>query len=65
MDELTVIKVDLRALVISCPNGMTIQRLERDYREMVGKSIPFTKLGFNKLEQFLKSLTDTLTVIIL
>lgn len=65
MDELTLIKVDLRGLIISCPSGMTIKRLERDYIEMMGKSIPFTKLGYNRLEHFLKSLTDTLTVIIL
>lgn len=65
MDELSSIKVNLRGLVISSPKGMTIQNLERDYSQMIGKSIPFAKLGYNKLEQFLRSLTDTLTVIIL
>lgn len=63
MDELSIIKVDLRGVLISCPQGMTIQRLERDYRELVGNSIPFSRMGFNRCEHFLRSLTDTLTVI--
>lgn len=65
MDDLSTVKVDLRAIAISCQTGMTIQKLQRDYTAMVGSPIPFTKLGFNKLESFLYSLTDTLTVIIL
>lgn len=65
MDELSTIKMDLRGVLISCPQGMTIGKLSRDYVELVGKQIPFTKMGFNKLEDFLRSLKDTLVVSVL
>lgn len=62
MDELTILKIDLRGLVISYKLQMTIGRLEKDYIKMSGKPIPFTEQGFNSLENFLKSMTDTLQV---
>lgn len=63
MDKLSTVKCFLRGLTIPFPNGITIKQLDRDYIDMIGeKSIPFTKLGFNRLEDFLKSLPDTLTV---
>lgn len=55
-------KTILKSLVISCPNGMTVDRLNRDYRDTVGGWIPFKKLGYPSLEHFLKSLSDTLVL---
>lgn len=62
MDKLTNLKVNLRGLLISCPSGMTIKELENDYKEIIGENIPFYNFGFNRLDLFLKSLKDTLTV---
>ncbi|XP_037916613.1 tudor domain-containing protein 5-like isoform X2 [Hermetia illucens] len=52
----------LKSLIISCPHGMTVERLNRDYREMEGRPIPYSQLGYNKLETFLRAITDTLIV---
>lgn len=62
MDQITNVKINLRGLLISCPSGMTIQALETDYKEFIGIPIPFHHFGFNRLDLFLKSLNDTLTV---
>ncbi|XP_055917931.1 tudor domain-containing protein 5 [Eupeodes corollae] len=55
-------KTILKSLVISSPNGMTVDRLNRDYKETVGEWIPFKKLGYQNLELFLKSVPDTLVL---
>ncbi|XP_055855818.1 tudor domain-containing protein 5 isoform X2 [Episyrphus balteatus] len=55
-------KTILKSLVISCPNGMTVDRLNRDYKDTVGGWIPFKKLGYHSLELFLKSVPDTLVL---
>jgi len=56
------IKKVLRALIISCPHGLTVEQLDRDFSEMEGTKIPFYDYGFNSLESFLQSIPDTLLV---
>uniref|UniRef100_A0A1I8NSS4 HTH OST-type domain-containing protein n=1 Tax=Stomoxys calcitrans TaxID=35570 RepID=A0A1I8NSS4_STOCA len=56
------VKAILKSLVISCPDKITIDQLNRDFREVEGHFIPFRKLGYNNLEQFLRSIPDTLLV---
>lgn len=41
---------------------ITVQKLCQKYREFEGTSIPFYKLGFNRIEDFLHSLPDILKV---
>lgn len=62
MEDLKSIKINLRGLVITSNSEMTIDKLNEDYKEMMGDNIPFVKLGFETLEDFLISLTDTFLV---
>lgn len=52
-------KTVLRSLIISSPNGITIQQLMKDYIEQEGSEIPYAALGFARLDLFLLSLNDT------
>lgn len=62
MEDLKSIKINLRGLVITSSSAMTIEKLNEDYKEMMGNNIPFVKLGFETLEEFVCSLTDTFLV---
>lgn len=57
-------KMVLRSLVNSNPGGMgmTIDQLNKDYRQEENEPIPYRSLGFTNLESFLCSLDDTLVV---
>uniref|UniRef100_A0A0K8UTG5 Tudor domain-containing protein 5 n=2 Tax=Bactrocera latifrons TaxID=174628 RepID=A0A0K8UTG5_BACLA len=56
------VKAIIKSLVISCPKAITIDELNRDYRNIEGQRIPHHKLGFQTLESFLRSIPDTVNV---
>ncbi|XP_054736982.1 tudor domain-containing protein 5 isoform X1 [Anastrepha obliqua] len=56
------IKLILKSLVLSCPDVITIDALNRDFRSTEGSSIPYKKLGFQTLELFLRSISDTIEI---
>ncbi|XP_011202110.3 tudor domain-containing protein 5 [Bactrocera dorsalis] len=56
------VKAIIKSLVISCPKAITIDELNRDYRNIEGQRIPYHKLGFQTLESFLRSIPDTVNV---
>lgn len=53
-------KVVLKSLVLSSPEPLTIDQLERDYKEQEGQCIPYSKLGHANLKSFLLSMPDVL-----
>uniref|UniRef100_A0A1B0CFP4 HTH OST-type domain-containing protein n=1 Tax=Lutzomyia longipalpis TaxID=7200 RepID=A0A1B0CFP4_LUTLO len=53
MDQLKALVTTIRALIISRPHNTTLQDLMKEYRELEGENIPFKKLGFKSLEDFL------------
>ncbi|XP_019895643.1 tudor domain-containing protein 5 isoform X2 [Musca domestica] len=60
---LNQVKAILKSLVISFPDKITIDKLNRDYRDIEGEDIPFRRLGYNNMEQFLRQIPDTLVVV--
>lgn len=52
----------LRSLTISAPSSLTIDQLKKEYYNMEGRTIPFGLLGYGSLENFLRSLQDTIKV---
>jgi len=48
----------IRSLLISSKGGVPIEKLNRDYREMIGKWIPWRDLGYTSLEEFLDQSPD-------
>ncbi|RZF39978.1 hypothetical protein LSTR_LSTR002381 [Laodelphax striatellus] len=52
----------IRSILVSNPNEMTLQFLDRDFKEMEGYPIPYHKFGFKSLLDYVKSIPDTVTV---
>ena len=55
-------KVLLSSVLIAHKTGILINRLEHEYRTFIGKPIPFMKLGFHTLEDFLREIPDTVLI---
>lgn len=56
------VKKYLKSLLTSTPVAIKMYDVEKDYRNTIGDSIPYHKLGYNSLEHFLRSIPDTLIV---
>lgn len=56
------VKKYIRSLLTSTPVSLTICNLDKDYRNTIGESIPYHKLGYNSLEHFLRSIPDIVIV---
>ena len=52
------VKKNLRPTLISQKGGVTLDRLNRDYSELMGEGIPFRNLQFQTMEAFLQSIPD-------
>uniref|UniRef100_A0A3Q1ESJ4 Tudor domain containing 7 a n=1 Tax=Acanthochromis polyacanthus TaxID=80966 RepID=A0A3Q1ESJ4_9TELE len=50
------IKKMLRSVLQSSKNGVSINNLQSEYRSLCGEAIPLKKLGFSKLEDYLRSI---------
>ncbi|XP_317505.3 uncharacterized protein LOC1277985 isoform X1 [Anopheles gambiae] len=60
MDEIITI---IRALAISnAGNGITVAQLNKDFKNLEGYSIPYTKFGFHSLDAMLRTMTDAVQV---
>lgn len=59
---LATTKTLLKSLVISSPENLTVDKLEKDYKLREGKEIPYQQLGYPNLKSFLYSIPDTLSV---
>ena len=63
---LDILKEDTRVLlksVLKANNtGWTLKRFDREYKSMVGESIPFMKFGFCSLKDFLQDFPETVLI---
>lgn len=50
----------LRAVLISAPRGVVARRLQAEYKSITGTSIPYHRLGYSSLEDFLRSIPDVI-----
>lgn len=55
-------KKNLKGLIISSPKGLTVSQLLRDYRETIGREIPFRAMGYTSIVEYLQNIPDTLRV---
>jgi hypothetical protein len=58
IDLKTNLKIDLRSLLCSSKEGLSEIELRREYRDLVGREIPFLMLGYNTLYDLMKDLSD-------
>ncbi|XP_074026305.1 uncharacterized protein [Leptinotarsa decemlineata] len=56
------VKKNIRSILISAGLLMTMRELEKDYIEFINEPIPYRKHGFSHVEQFLRSMPDTVEV---
>lgn len=57
-DEVKDLKALIRSVLIPAKDGLTLREFEGDYKEFIGKEIPFCKYGFSSLRAFLQSQHD-------
>lgn len=50
----------LRAVLISAPRGVVAGRLQAEYKSITGTPIPYQRLGYCSLEDFLRSIPDVI-----
>ena len=50
----------LRAVLISAPRGVVARRLQAEYKSITGTPIPYQRLGYSSLEDFLRSIPDVI-----
>ena len=58
-EELSKIKKSLRSVLISCPEGTPLNKVESDYRSFMGVSLSYQQFGHRNVESFLRSIPDT------
>lgn len=56
MSDSESIKKMLRSVLQSSKTGVSITSLQSEYRSLCGEIIPLEKLGFSKLEDYLRSI---------
>uniref|UniRef100_A0A3P8W449 Tudor domain containing 7 a n=1 Tax=Cynoglossus semilaevis TaxID=244447 RepID=A0A3P8W449_CYNSE len=56
MSDTESVKKMLRSVLLSSKGGVSFNNLPSEYRSLCGESIPLKKLGYSKLEDFLKSI---------
>jgi hypothetical protein len=56
------LKKILRSLIVSSPQNITVDQLERDFLLQEGHVVPFRKLGYPSFIKYLESIPDTLYV---
>ncbi|GFW58127.1 uncharacterized protein TNCV_2742722 [Trichonephila clavipes] len=54
--------IHLKSVVQSCKGGVPLNRLDKDYRAFIGKNIPFKELGYDSLENFIRSIPDVISL---
>jgi len=55
-------KKHLRSVLISEKGGVALDRLEKDYRDLVGQSLPYQALGFHSTTALLEAIPDVCTL---
>eukprot|EP00092_Neocalanus_flemingeri_P098273 GFUD01125307.1.p1 GENE.GFUD01125307.1~~GFUD01125307.1.p1 ORF type:complete len:101 (-),score=34.42 GFUD01125307.1:98-400(-) len=56
------VRKNLRPTLISQKGGVSLERLNKDYSELMGEGIPFSQLQFQSMELFLRSIPDVCSV---
>ncbi|KAG8185106.1 hypothetical protein JTE90_014581 [Oedothorax gibbosus] len=53
---------NLRSVTQSIKGGVPLNRLERDYRDLIGSAIPYRELGYNSLESFIRAIPTVISL---
>ena len=53
---------DLRSVLISAPRGVPLRLLLSDFKMVLGSELPYRQLGFQRLEDFLRSIPNVVRI---
>ncbi|KAL2098291.1 hypothetical protein ACEWY4_007498 [Coilia grayii] len=56
MTDIVFVKKLLRAVLQSSRDGVSLSRLQSDYRDLTGNFIQYKRMGYRSLEEFLKTM---------
>lgn len=59
---LTDVKNTVKAVLNSSAETLNLQQLSKDYKTFDGSDIPYRRLGYSSLLDFLRSIPDTVQV---
>lgn len=59
------VKVSVRSLLTSSKTPLSIEQLQKDYKDLEGSYLPHRRLGFASVVQLLQKMNDVLIVSIL
>ena len=62
-DKLESLKKDLRSVLLTEKNGIAINRLDREYRDVTGSGIEFNRSEHRNLQSFLETIPDTVRIV--
>ena len=60
--DLPKLKKLIRSLLISCPRGMPARDLAADFRNTMGRPLPFQNFGYRSLDEFIRTIPDVVRV---
>lgn len=61
MSLIDLTRVLIKSVLVSSPTPLTIDELDRQYKQQDGENIPYAKLGYSNLRAYLFSIPDILT----
>lgn len=53
----------LRAVLISCPRGVELRRLDKEYKTVTFSSLPFREMGYDSLEHYIRSIPQVASLV--
>ena len=57
-DILKTTKIEIRSVLLSFPIGVTYKQLNSEYHMRIGREIPVTQCGYDRLDQLLRDMPD-------
>lgn len=62
MDKYPNIKTEIRSLLTSSKDKLSVEDFQKQFLDMLGYNIPYIELGFNSIIELLTYLNDVVTV---
>ena len=60
--DIVSVKKSIRAILLSAKNGLTVDELRKDYKDMIGESIPLRELDCNSVMELVQKMPDVVSV---
>ena len=62
VDKREEVLKEVSSIIASAPRGLTAKQVESDYYCMIGKRLPLRELGFHNVEEFFRSVPESISM---